>query len=165
MLLDNFGTCISLELLDGENARPLQSWTFDSLEVVTIGRSHEHHVAIADPLVSRLHAELRCEVGGWHVKSLGRNGVLLNGEKVESAPLTHRSILRLGSNGPMLRFSIGPPIAQSGATMCEESSGTVFTVDQKQKLSDVEAIAGGDYFQQLKQRAEELRKKRGQAPG
>jgi pSer/pThr/pTyr-binding forkhead associated (FHA) protein len=161
MLLDNFGSCVSLELLDAENARPLQAWTFESADVVTIGRSPEHSVMIADPRVSRLHAELRYEVGGWHVKSLGRNGVLLDGQKIESAPLAHRSLLRLGTTGPLLRFSIGRPLPPSGATMCEESgSATKFTIDESQKQTDVELIAQGDYFRQLKERADELRKQR-----
>jgi hypothetical protein len=161
MLLDNFGTCISLEMLDADQVHSLQSWTFDGLETITVGRADEQTVTIVNPHVSRLHLELRLDLDGWRVKSIGRHGVLLDGEKVEDALLKDRCLLQLGSSGPTLRFVLGRPTSQSGQTMCEESSqfGSL-QLDHRQKLRDVEAIASNDYFQTLKERADKLRQRR-----
>jgi hypothetical protein len=61
----------------------------------------------------------------------------------------------------MLRFVIGRPPAQGGVTMCEESSQfTGLQIDHRQKQRDVESIAGGDYFQSLKERAGKLRQRK-----
>jgi hypothetical protein len=161
MLLDNYSTCVSLELLDADQVHSLQNWTFDGLDVITVGRADEQNVSIVNPHVSRLHLELRLDVDGWRVKSLGRHGVLLDGEKIDDALLKDRCILQLGTSGPSLRFILGRPVTQSGATMCEESSQFAgLQLDHRQKLRDVEAIAGNDYFQTLKERADKLRGRR-----
>lgn len=60
-----------------------------------------------DRKVSAIHAELReGEDGGITVHDLGsRNGVLLNGEKLDaSARVTNRSTLQLGVDGPRVRL-------------------------------------------------------------
>src|SRR6185436_16195384 len=49
-----------------------------------IGRSAECQLALDDPLVSRKHAAIRVRKDGVTVEDLGsRNGVLLNGTKIE----------------------------------------------------------------------------------
>mgnify|MGYP002623909303 CR=1 FL=1 len=161
MLVDNVGSCISVELLDSEQVHAMQVWTFEANEVVTIGRSVSQDVTIPNPHVSRLHAEFRWEIDGWSVKSHGRNGVLLNGEKVDAGQLSHGCIVRLGATGPVLRFILGRPQQASGATMCEQSSElNEFQIDESRKQREVEAVAGDDFFQQLKERADVLRRKR-----
>lgn len=56
---------------------------------VTIGRqsgSPESHVRLAAPTVSRLHARLRFESGGWHVENLSQtNPLALNGQPLSEA--------------------------------------------------------------------------------
>ena len=161
MILDNFGDCVSVELLDSDQVHALQSWTFESQEAIKIGRAEEQDVTIPNPHVSRLHAELTSEIDGWCIKSHGRNGVLLNGEKVDEARLSDRAIIRLGATGPALRFTLGRTSAQTGATMSEVSSeiGGLF-IDESRKEQEVNEIAGSDFFQELKQRADGLRRKR-----
>jgi Protein of unknown function (DUF3662)/FHA domain len=53
----------------------------------TIGRSRDCDVVLADPNVSRRHAELRPDGhGGWQVRDLGStNGVKVNGRKIDGA--------------------------------------------------------------------------------
>ena len=51
-----------------------------------VGRSRDCDLVLDDPNVSRHHAELRQEGGGWMVADLGStNGIKVNGNRVESA--------------------------------------------------------------------------------
>ena len=160
MFVDNVGSCVSVELLDSNHHHSLQSWCFEAQELIKIGRADEQDVTISNPHVSRLHAELSSEIDGWCVKSLGRNGVLLNGDRVDEARLTDGSVIRLGSTGPALRFRIGR-VARETATMNEESSQiSGLFIDESRKEKDVEEIVNNDFFQDLKQRADDLRRKR-----
>lgn len=63
-----------------------------------IGRSAECQLALDDPLVSRKHAALRVRKDGVTVEDLGsRNGVLVNGAKIEGAqPVTDDDRLTIG---------------------------------------------------------------------
>jgi two-component system response regulator HydG len=64
-----------------------------------IGSGADCGIPIDDPFVSKKHAELRLcgATGGYKITDLGsRNGVFLNGVKIEAAPLQSRGMLRLG---------------------------------------------------------------------
>jgi hypothetical protein len=64
---------------------------------VLIGRSRECDLMLDDPNVSRQHAELRREEGGWVVADLGStNGVKVNGKRVREAPLQPGDEITLG---------------------------------------------------------------------
>ena len=64
---------------------------------VVIGRSRDCDVTLDDPNVSRRHAELRNEGGGWVVADLGStNGVKLNGHRVNEHPLSPGDEIVLG---------------------------------------------------------------------
>jgi FHA domain-containing protein len=64
---------------------------------VLLGRSRECDVQLADPNVSRRHAELRRDEGGWSVVDLGStNGVKLNGRRVDQAALEPGDRITLG---------------------------------------------------------------------
>jgi hypothetical protein len=55
---------------------------------VVIGRSREADIVLQDPNVSRRHAELRREDGGWQIVDLGStNGIKVNGRRVDHQPL------------------------------------------------------------------------------
>jgi hypothetical protein len=55
---------------------------------VVLGRSREADIVLQDPNVSRRHAELRREDGGWQIVDLGStNGIKVNGRRVDSQPL------------------------------------------------------------------------------
>ena len=55
---------------------------------VVIGRSREADIVLQDPNVSRRHAELRREDGGWQIVDLGStNGITVNGRRVDHQPL------------------------------------------------------------------------------
>ncbi|MEM9074692.1 MAG: FHA domain-containing protein [Myxococcota bacterium] len=76
----------------------LQEFDLRGPEVV-IGRSPDCQVTIEDPLVSRRHARILIDEESAQIEDLGsRNGVVVNGEKVEGArPLSDGDRIRLGT--------------------------------------------------------------------
>ena len=66
--------------------------------LLRIGRAQDNQVVIADLSVSRYHAELRRNPrGGYTIADLGsHNGTFVNGQRVESAPVTERDIIGIG---------------------------------------------------------------------
>jgi Protein of unknown function (DUF3662)/FHA domain len=67
--------------------------------VAVLGRSREADCVIADPNVSRRHAELRRgSTGDWQIADLGStNGVKVNGRQVESSRLSPGDEVTLGT--------------------------------------------------------------------
>jgi hypothetical protein len=62
-----------------------------------IGRSRECDLVIDDPNVSRQHAELRQQDGGWTIRDLGStNGIKLNGRRSEGGSLSPGDEITLG---------------------------------------------------------------------
>jgi hypothetical protein len=79
-------------LLVGEGRRTVLSG-----DRVLVGRSRECDVQLADPNVSRRHAEFRRDGGSWTVIDLGStNGVKLNGRRVDQAALEPGDRVTLG---------------------------------------------------------------------
>jgi adenylate cyclase len=65
---------------------------------IRIGRGGDNDVVLSDSSVSRYHAEILREVGGWSVHDLrSTNGVQVNGVPVEKAPLRSGDLLGIGS--------------------------------------------------------------------
>jgi hypothetical protein len=68
-----------------------------SKSVVTIGRSAENDVVVADPQVSRRHAELRAGPQGFELRDLdSTNGTWVNGRRVQQATISGRVAVSLG---------------------------------------------------------------------
>src|SRR5689334_15804899 len=69
-----------------------------------IGRSADCQLALDDPLVSRRHAVLRTRKDGVSVEDLGsRNGVLVNGTKIDGAvEISDGDKVQIGSQEMML---------------------------------------------------------------
>ena len=67
---------------------------------ITIGRTSNNDIALADHSVSRLHAYVKQTTGGWVVADAGsKNGSWLGGAPLEvrrEKPLRSRNVLRLG---------------------------------------------------------------------
>jgi hypothetical protein len=64
---------------------------------VLLGRSRECDIVLADPNVSRRHAELRREDSAWEIVDLGStNGIKVNGRRTERAPLEPGDRITLG---------------------------------------------------------------------
>ena len=70
----------------------------------TIGRSDENDVVLPEPAVSRHHATVRREGDRFLVHDAGSaNGVLLNGRRVNSAPLSDGDRLLIGTTELVFR--------------------------------------------------------------
>jgi hypothetical protein len=74
--------------------------------VVVVGRSSGCDITVDDPNVSRRHAEIRREDGGYWIVDLGStNGVTVNGERVDRARLAPEDEILLGTTE--VRFERG----------------------------------------------------------
>ena len=67
--------------------------------IAVLGRSREADCVLADPNVSRKHAELRrSSTGDWQIADLGStNGIKVNGRQVDSARLTPGDQIQIGT--------------------------------------------------------------------
>jgi pSer/pThr/pTyr-binding forkhead associated (FHA) protein len=100
-------SAIVLSLL---NSIPVQSWTFESENVVRIGRATDNQVVLFSAVVSRHHAELRWhEVGGWHLVNISPNGTYLNGEPIKEIAIISGMVIRLATSGPKIQIEVNAP--------------------------------------------------------
>lgn len=73
----------------------------------TIGRSDECSIQIDEGVVSRIHLEINFEIDKWWINDKqSSNGTFLNGNKVDRIELKNTISLELGSNGPIILFSL-----------------------------------------------------------
>jgi predicted component of type VI protein secretion system len=108
--------------------------TFGNLPV-KLGRADDNDVkfdAEQDIKVSAHHAEVRSDgEGGLQVVDLSKNGVLVNGAKIDgTAPLPNHAVLELGTDGPRLKVRF-------------ESAGSRGISFSKLKKASPSAEAGG----------------------
>ena len=81
-----------------------------------LGRGRDCQLILADPAVSRKHAEIYLEEGDWFIEDLGSaNGTLLNGRKIERARLADGDSLQLG--GCRITVAIAAPAPVGEATV------------------------------------------------
>ena len=68
-------------------------------EGLTIGRSGENEIQLADPLASRHHARVEPRQGAYLLLDLGSaNGTFVNGQCVQRHPLQDGDAIRIGSS-------------------------------------------------------------------
>ncbi|MBV8301803.1 MAG: ATP-binding cassette domain-containing protein [Candidatus Dormibacteraeota bacterium] len=72
---------------------------------MTIGRAADNNVVIADPTVSRHHAELvRLAGSAFEIRDLGsHNGTYVNGRYIKASPLTEDDVVTIGKSRLRLR--------------------------------------------------------------
>jgi pSer/pThr/pTyr-binding forkhead associated (FHA) protein len=128
-----------LEILEGEHAEPRVSL---SKLPFTIGRSRRNDLALQDGKISSEHARIVREGAQLVVEDLGsKNGVQVNGRRVERAVLSPGSRLKIGNftfrvhvRGPALqpagRAALGAaaPAGETSATAVD-GSGQGFTIN------------------------------------
>ncbi|MBX3414884.1 MAG: FHA domain-containing protein [Pirellulales bacterium] len=161
-------TAIALRLIHATLGHAMQTWSFMRQAIVRIGRLEDTDVFVADPHVSRLHAELRYLDGAWHLSSLGRHGVWIDDQQVTepSRQLRHGDSFQLGPGGPRLEFLEIDGRALSDSQKARTTVELDFIdlaelgIDQQQAETQVQQITGEETFRLLIQKAQDLRKKR-----
>lgn len=152
---------VVLHLLDSDQGRPLQSWSFADRETITLGRADDNDVVIADPYVSRAHAYLKVENGGWKLTSISRQRVVHQGQPWDEMAMRDGMVFRLGPNGCYLRFGDSSPTQTNTKTISfEPTLMPVFQLDREKMEHEVNQITGANYFKQLKDAARQLREQR-----
>jgi len=79
---------------------------------VTVGRTPDNDVVIAQPQVSRHHLALELRGGVWHAVDAGStNGFFVGGQRVRGYPISGPLTLRLGDpvNGPVVEVGVMAP--------------------------------------------------------
>ncbi len=151
---------VSVQLIDSSTGALMQTWEFDGQDRITVGRAGEQDIRVGDQYVSRLHAELQCGPDGWILIAQGRNGVHIDGQRIDRARLADRTVFRLGPNGPALCFRYGQAV-DALATIAEELAPQIeFRIDQAKCASEVAEIIDGGYFRDLETLAAQLREQR-----
>jgi predicted component of type VI protein secretion system len=145
------GRHVVVHLLDSTQGHSLQTWRFMDRSLITIGRSDENDVALADPHVSRAHAKLVYEDGTWKLISTGRHGTLVEDRLVSEYTMRHGTMFRLGSAGPTLRFDTQAPETRRSETMDNINFDVLemLEIDELRKQQEVNQITGNALFQQL----------------
>jgi predicted component of type VI protein secretion system len=150
---------IILQLLDSAKGHPLQNWTFENRESITLGRAPDNDVVLADPYVSRSHATLKLENNAWRLVSVSPKMILVDDQALSEAPIVAGTVFRLGPSGCYLRF--GRPEQHSNhSTMSFDSTlMPVLQLDRQQMERDVGQIVDAEFFQQLKDARRQLRER------
>jgi hypothetical protein len=140
-----------LQLLDSGGTRSQQEWIFRDQSQVTVGRSADQHVVLADPYVSRAHAEFLWRDGRWTVRSAGRHGVQLGGRSLNDDPIADGDILQLGPSGPRFRVLFTPPLTSdiNGTLSFDDQEMVILRLDRGQLEEETSVIIDSDFFQKL----------------
>ncbi len=117
-----------------------------ALQPFTVGRSPENELCVANPTVSKRHAELVLAEGGLLVRDLGStNGTFLNGQRVRDVePVRDGDRLQFGT--ALFTASRRGP-AQTMATVSEDVAGMALACMQFDRLLSEPAVV--PYFQPI----------------
>jgi pSer/pThr/pTyr-binding forkhead associated (FHA) protein len=153
---------VYIQLLDSSQGRPVQVWHFEDLSTITIGRLEENDICIADHQVSRLHARLTRQDGKWTLISVGRNGTVVNDRLVSEVELSDKSVFRLGTDGPTLRFHLSKTDIGRSETVSNFDANmiTMLAVDETRKQEEVDQITANSLFKDLLEKTQELKTRR-----
>ncbi len=111
---------IVFSLLHPNQAKPIKTWTFESCDVLRIGRASNSDVVLHSSIVSRRHLELWNHETHWELINFGANGTYVNGKLVEQVTIQGEMTIRLGSAGPRLQIRCEPtPRIQSDRSALE----------------------------------------------
>ncbi len=133
-------------------------------ESISIGRDESNIVFLARDLrVSRTHAEIKWRDGAYHIINLSsRNFILIDGEKVDSAPLKNKSRMQIGETDFVIKIanmegaesstqlSIAqkqnspPPMPTNVSTPAVQSKGERSPVTQKPRATGVSNVKTGN---------------------
>jgi len=91
-----------------------------------LGRALNSDIPIFDPTISRRHAEVRSDDTGVQVRDLGaRNGILVNGVKVDDARLTAGDVVTFGKVAFRVREMARPALPTPSSTRAARGAATI----------------------------------------
>ncbi len=112
---------------------------------VIVGRAAPARIRIPDPLVSRRHARLFRRDDGWWIEDLGtRNGLYVDGRKVERAPLKEGARIVVGRHFLFYREDDAEPGLQA-----ELEAGAAGPQDGEEKAT---AVMSPDKLREIQER-------------
>ena len=101
-MIDKPASVLRVTLADGK--------TFSFSQRFTVGRHSQCALSIRDSVVSRRHADVFWENGGWWIQDLGSaNGVFIDGQRIDRATLFGTGRIQLGAGGPTLFYNLEAP--------------------------------------------------------
>ncbi len=154
-----------LELLDPDQGEALQTWELDGGTEISIGRARECDIQVGSKYVSRLHARIVPKEVGWMLIAESSQGVLIDEMPSGDQTLDDGAVLRLGSAGPMLRFKRTPDkdFAKDATIVITADEMKGLQLDEQERDREVAEVVESDFFQELKEKAEALRRGRFQS--
>jgi pSer/pThr/pTyr-binding forkhead associated (FHA) protein len=89
------------------NSIPPQTWSFESEQIIRIGRATDNNVVLFSAVVSRHHAELRSIDGkAWDLVNLSSNGTYVEGEPIKKVAVSSGIVFRLATSGPKIEITL-----------------------------------------------------------
>jgi predicted component of type VI protein secretion system len=145
---------VTLHLLDSAQGHPVQTWRFKQQSAISIGRSDDNDVVIADAHVSRTHVKLTWQDGAWTLSSTGRHGTLVSDRVVAETQLGRETVFRLGASGPTLRFEAGARDARPSETIDSIHPDLIamLEIDRERQQQEADDIASNSLFRELQDR-------------
>lgn len=108
LLIYRFTNVIKLTLISPTQSLPIRSWTFQTEDVIKIGRAADNHVIVYGSVVSRHHVEIRRDKEQWQVVNLGKNGTYHDGHPIDQMLVKEGLIINLGGSGPRIAIYLNP---------------------------------------------------------
>ena len=90
-----------------------EAWTGEQrfTQTFRLGRSAECHVVVPERVVSRVHAEVRCEAGQWWlIDQQSTHGLYVNGRQIARLLLQQAVTIELGLGGPTVWLAVGDQV-------------------------------------------------------
>jgi pSer/pThr/pTyr-binding forkhead associated (FHA) protein len=154
---DSVGHC-TLHLLDAAQGHPVQTWRFANCQQISIGRSDDNDIALADAQVSRKHVELVFRDGSWTLQSHGRNGTRIDNELVQEILLWDSATFQMGMSGPTFQFVQDQEAPTNSQTIegFDQSGLDALYIDERRVEEEVGQITESEAFRQLQQHLKRL---------
>ncbi|MCS7311739.1 MAG: SpoIIE family protein phosphatase [Acidobacteria bacterium] len=125
--------------------------------VITLGRSTHNDLCLEDPLISRLHAEVREEGGAYWLVDMGsKNGTFLNGERIQ-APVRIQAgdVIQMGRSFLTVEVAVhagrSVPERPDGSDPTEPTLARARHPDEEASAIKAYAIEGSDLADLVRQ--------------